>query len=528
MSDALSDLERLVSGLSDGEKAELDKLLAVELEKAFLPNPGPQTQALHSQADILLYGGQAGGGKSALEVGAFFEGHYSGICFRREGTQLDGLIEFCKAIGEPHHGRFVGGSENVFKRNDGGRFKFAGLNQPDDWRKHAGNARDLMVFDEAGEFLKEQVMSLLAWLRSTREGQRCRVILGSNPPRGGDGGWLIEEFEPWLNPIYGGPGGPAKSGELRWSIIIADKTEWVDGPGEYIRNGESVPAMSRTFIPASLADNPYLKGDLGYRARLNALPEPLRSQLLKGDFLAGREDHDWQIIPTAWVLAANERWNKAQTKTRPMLSLAADVFGGGKDGVAIAKLHTDSWFAPIFRADNMAFPDPVMIPAETAMMMIKQRRDEADLSVDATGGWGSGVRMTLKKDHSIDCAGLVFSTKVDAKASCGKLGFYNLRAQLYIQFREALDPESGEDIMLPPDPVLTAELTAGRYTTKRDQYLVEPKEDIISRLGHSPDSADAVVMAWHRRRAAIRAAQRKSAPKPKPILRPSGSSGWMA
>lgn len=526
MSDALADLERLVSGLTGAEKAELDKLIADELGKAFLPNPGPQTQALLSLADILLYGGQAGGGKSALEVGAFFDGHYSGICFRREGTQLDGLIEFCKTIGDPAHGKFVGGNENVFKRNDGGRLKFAGLNQADDWRKHAGNARDLMVFDEAAEFLREQVMSLLGWLRSTRPGQRCRMILGSNPPRGGDGEWLIEEFAPWLDPLYSGTLGRAKPGGLRWAIIVAGKTEWVEGPGEYTRSGEPYEAMSRTFIPASLSDNPYLSGDGGYRARLQALPEPLRSQLLYGDFLAGREDHEWQVIPTAWVKAANDRWTAAQPKRRAMIALSADVFGGGKDGVAIAKLHEENWFAPIVTADASAFSDPTMIPVETAAMMLRERRDGADLSIDATGGWGSGVRSTLKKDHDIDCAPIVFSAKSEALAKGTNYGFYNLRAEIYWRFREALDPDSGEDIMLPPDPVLTAELTAPRYILKKMLLLIEEKAEIIARVGHSPDRADATVMAWRRRGAAIRAIAAKTKTKTAP-RGPSSSSSWM-
>jgi hypothetical protein len=61
------------------------------------------------------------------------------------------------------------------------------LNEPDDWRKYAGIARDFYGFDEAAEFLEEQVASLTGWLRSTKPGQRCRVILASNPPCGGDG-----------------------------------------------------------------------------------------------------------------------------------------------------------------------------------------------------------------------------------------------------------------------------------------------------------------------------------------------------
>jgi hypothetical protein len=53
--------------------------------------------------------------------------------------------------------------------------------------------------------------------------------------------------------------------------------------------------MSRTFIPARLADNPYLGED--YRRTLNLLPEPLRSQLLYGDWKAGQIDDAYQLIP---------------------------------------------------------------------------------------------------------------------------------------------------------------------------------------------------------------------------------------
>ena len=35
----------------------------------WIPNPGPQTEAYFCQADVLLYGGQAAGGKSDLLCG---------------------------------------------------------------------------------------------------------------------------------------------------------------------------------------------------------------------------------------------------------------------------------------------------------------------------------------------------------------------------------------------------------------------------------------------------------------------------
>jgi|SRR5215510_6060667 len=67
-------------------------------------------------------------------------------------------------------------------------------------------------------------------------------------------------------------------------------------------------AAARLIPSARLDDNPYLR-HTAYRARVMALPEPLRSKLLKGDFLAGRQDAEFQVIPSAWIAAAQERWH---------------------------------------------------------------------------------------------------------------------------------------------------------------------------------------------------------------------------
>lgn len=502
----LSQIEAVIGRLSAEDKKQLAAVAASELARPFIPNPGPQTEALLSEADILLYGGAAGGGKSALEIGAFFRDHYSGLVLRREAVQLDGLIEFCKQVGEPVHGHFVGGNENTFKRKDGGRLKFAGLQQPDDWRKHAGNARDFMAFDEAGEFLAEQVFSLIGWLRSVRPGQRCRAILGSNPPRGGDGEWLIVEFAPWLDPMFPNPAAP---GELRWAIRVRGDTEWVEGPGVYERDGEEYTAMSRTFIPAKLDDNPYLK-DTNYRAVLQGLPEPLRSQLLYGDFLAGRQDHEWQVIPTDWVRRAQERWRNAPDRRRRMLALSADIAMGGADNLVVGSLHEENWFSPL----EVVRGQDVKSPVDVSTKMTRMRRDGADVSVDLTGGWGSGVKSHLEQDQEIPCHGIVFSEKTGGRTADGRFGFKNLRAEMYWRLREALDPEGGQDekIMLPDDPRLTAELTTPRWELRGTDILIESKEDIKKRVGGSTDRGDTVVMLWSRRGQAVLRAITKPPP----------------
>ena len=75
--------------------------------------------------------------------------------------------------------------------------------------------------------------------------------------------------------------------------------------------------------------------------------------------------------------------------------------------------------------------------------------------------------------------------------------FTNIRDEDFWKLREALDPQSGEDIALPDDRDLRVELSAMRYKIIGGKIKVEPKEDIIKRLGHSPDRADAVALGWH-------------------------------
>ena len=95
-----------------------------------------------------------------------------------------------------------------------------------------------------------------------------------------------------------------------------------------------------------------------------------------------------------------------------------------------------------------------------------------------------------------------------------------LRDQLYWQFREALDPESGDDVKLPPNARLMAQLTAHRYEIRGTDIKVESKEEINKRTGASPDESDATVQAWYRRKSAVKSAR-------KAVALPLRKSGWM-
>src|SRR5579871_6161671 len=66
--------------------------------RAWRPLIGPQTLAYNSEADVLFYGGQAGGGKTDLLLGVAHTSHHRSIIFRREYPQLKGIEDRSQSI----------------------------------------------------------------------------------------------------------------------------------------------------------------------------------------------------------------------------------------------------------------------------------------------------------------------------------------------------------------------------------------------------------------------------------------------
>jgi hypothetical protein len=89
----------------------------------------------------------------------------------------------------------------------------------------------------------------------------------------------------------------------------------------------------------------------------------------------------------------------------------------------------------------------------------------------------------------------------EARDRSRRFRLVNVRAASYWALREALDPEHGDGLALPPGPEVLADLTAPRYQVTASGIKVEPKEDIAERIGRSPDVGDALVLAhWGDRR----------------------------
>jgi len=450
-----------------------------------LENPSqktPQQLAYESEADVLLYGGAAGGGKSDLICGLATTAHKQSLILRREGKQLAAIIDRLGQILRSRDGFNSQRGRWTLDRNrfiDLGGCVDAGSEQS--WQ---GRPHDLVALDEVAQFLESQFRFLVTWCRSPDPKQRCRVVAASNPPGTAEGGWVKQYWAPWLDPGYARP---AEPGELRWFVSDADGNDLeVDGREPVEIAGDLVKPKSRTFIPSLVQDNPFLKDT--YTSTLQALPEPLRSQLLKGDFLAGGEDSPWQVIPTEWIRISQERW---QSEPRPKVRLDAvgcDPSRGGRDETVIAKRYGD-WFDTLVCLPGQSVPDG---PAAAALV-VANIKDGAPCFLDLIG-IGSSVYDHLK-DNGINVVGVNAAASGHGRDRSGKLGFANKRAELFWKLREALEPDNLHAISLPPDERLLADLAAARWKLTARGIQVEAKVDIIKRLGRSPDRADAVALA---------------------------------
>ena len=460
----------------------------------WVPNPGPQTEAYFSLADVLLYGGEPGGGKSQLILGLAHNCHKRSLIMRRQYGDLDRLIEDCLKIHGSREG-FNGSPPPKLRISDTQIIDFAAAHRVGDEQGQMGKGRDLLGIDEATHFAESQIRFLMGWNRSDDPAQRVRTVLATNPPLSSEGLWVIKMFAPWLDPQYPDP---AKPGELRWVVSDNDgNDQWVPGPGEYevVVAGKSkmVKATSRTYIPASVKDNPKYVAS-GYEQQLDAMPEPYRS-LLMGGFRTAFKDQPNQIIPTKWVELAQQRWKPDPPRGVPMCAQGVDASGGGDDPMIIAARY-DGWYAPLIEVPGKEIPVE-RAGSHCAGVVVSHRRDQALVVLDMGGGYGGPMYEHLRTNQ-VEVHRYKGAESTPRRSRDGKLRFVNKRSAALWTFREALDPgqPGGSPIALPADPRLVADLTAPTFEVTPNGIKAESKEHVCERLGRSTDRGDAVMMAW--------------------------------
>ena len=448
------------------------------------PRNEPQCVAYESKAFEILYGGSAGGGKTDLILGKARTQYTKSLILRRTYPDLErGVIQrSLEFFGDRKHynqSRHVWEIDN--RRIEFGHLEHVGTpTQPKDEVQYAGPRYGLISFDQL-----EQIPQYgYEFLMSRCTGQ---VISTANPV-GEFVDWIIQRWSAWLDETHTNP---AKPGELRWYKRDAD--------GVDVETTEDDPdALSRTFIPAGLKDNPYLGDD--YRRVLALLPEPLRSALLNGDWAASITDDAYQVIPRSWVKQAQARWTQEPPKHSngqilPIRRAGVDVARGGKDKTVFV-FKRGRWFSKLIKHPGIITPDG----AKVAALYIEACKGDkpTQTNIDVIGV-GSSAFDHLK--HKFTCVPVNFGAGADegdgtdVTDKSGTLIMANVRAWAWWGMREALDPDSGNRLALPPDPELLGDLCAPRWKPKGDKIFIESKDDVIKRLGRSPDCGDAIVLA---------------------------------
>lgn len=518
-----SDIEELLPFLTGEERAELESLLAT-MQEVWVPQVGPQMDAYYSQADVLGYGGAAGGGKTDLAAGLALTAHERVLYVRRQKVQTEGFVQRLTQILGTDNGY---NSQKSIWNTGSSLITIAGCDNPGDEKKQQGIPRDLHIYDEVTEQREWQVRYMMGWNRTENPNQRVRTLMAFNPPTTAEGRWVIHYFAPWLDRKHHKR---AADGELLYMTSIGDQPDVVvpDGRPFVVEhpNGEPIGEMvydfdpadykganatkiitpkSRTFIQSRVTDNHYYMKS-GYASQLQALPEVLRKQMMDGDFDAGLEDDANQLIPTEWIEAAMKRW-RPRIEKGVMDSMGVDVSRGSmggttglssKDRTVISCRH-GTWFDDLVSLKGVN----VMDGPAVASHVIARRRDNAVVHIDIVGV-GTSPYDFLVTSH-VQTIGINGGAKSLGMTENSQLAFVDLRAELYWRLREALDPMNPEPLYLPDDAELLADLAAPRWWLTPAGIRVEPKKGkpnadgkptgLVARLGRSPDKGDAVAYA---------------------------------
>lgn len=269
------------------------------------PQPGPQEKYLATDADIAVYGGSAGGGKTyalCLEPLQYVTDmpDFHSVFFRRtmpEHLKAGGIRQEARALYAPLGARF--NHRNVCQFPGGGTVTLAHLEHEDDKLSWSGAQIPLICFDELTSFTRTQFFFMLSRNRSMC-GVRPYIRCTCNPDADS---WVADFLAWWIDQETGFPI-PERAGVLRYFIRNGEEILWGDSKRELIDqygnpdlsddDPEQERPMSVTFIPAKVFDNKILLAkNPQYLANLRALNQVDRARLLEGN---------WKIRPSAGLL----------------------------------------------------------------------------------------------------------------------------------------------------------------------------------------------------------------------------------
>lgn len=264
------------------------------------PQKGPQEMFLSTSADICIYGGAAGGGKTyGLLLDPLRHKNtkkYTAVFFRKNSIQIHaegGLLDESKSM----YASIKGASLKTSPRprwnfKDGGSISFAHIERDDDLPKWQGSQITAIMFDELTHFSERQFFYMLSRNRTVC-GVKPYVRATCNPDADS---WVAKFIEWWIDQDTGYPI-PERSGKLRWMLRRQDAIYWADTREELWErfdlktDEERAEPKTVTFIASTIYDNKILLDrNPQYLANLKAMATVERERLLNGN---------WKIKPAA-------------------------------------------------------------------------------------------------------------------------------------------------------------------------------------------------------------------------------------
>jgi len=214
---------------------------------------------------------------------------------------------------------------------------------------------------------------------------------------------------------------------------------------------------------------------------------PVYQNRVLGEFAASDEDG---VIPLSWVETANERWQDwVRGGKRGMFKcVGVDVAYTGQDKTVLAP-RFDNIIAELRRSSKE-------VTTATTGRVAGILKAHGGYAVVDVIGYGAGVVDQLR-EQDYPVVAFVAGGRTDKLDRSGELGFANVRSAAWWNLREMLDPENELGVGLPPDDLLTGDLTAPHWRVMSGGKIqVESKDELKPRLGRSTDDGDAVVQAF--------------------------------
>jgi len=212
--------------------------------------------------------------------------------------------------------------------------------------------------------------------------------------------------------------------------------------------------------------------------RINGRTNPWVMATILGEF---PEQGFNTLLSVAEVELAMNRRAEGDAVSRAQKRLGVDCARFGDDRTVIFPRQGLMAFKPV----EMRGARTHEIAARVAMA--KSKWDSEAEFVDGSGGYGAGVI-----DSLIQAGHSPVEVQFGGKAIDPR--YYNKRSEMAFLTANWIKRAGS----LPKLPELVKELTAPTYTFQNGKFMLEPKEQIKSRLGFSPDYADALYLtfAW--------------------------------